>query len=111
MNQEKFGKLIKKIRKENGLTQKDLADKYNVTYQAVSKWENGRNMPDISILEQMSKDFDIPIDSLVAGEYNKTTATKKTTTTKKEKTTKTKKATPRTLTNTLQMRPIPPGIQ
>lgn len=41
MNQEKFGKLIKDIRKKNNLTQKQLAAKYNVTYQAVSKWENG----------------------------------------------------------------------
>ena len=39
MSQEEFGKLIKKIRQENNLTQKDLAEKYNVTYQAVSKWE------------------------------------------------------------------------
>ena len=41
MDQEKIGKFIKEIRKKNKLTQKDLADKYNVTYQAVSKWENG----------------------------------------------------------------------
>ncbi len=41
MNQEKFGKFIKDIRKKHNLTQKQLADKYNVTYQAVSKWENG----------------------------------------------------------------------
>lgn len=39
MNQEEFGKFIKQIRKNNNLTQKQLADKYNVTYQAVSKWE------------------------------------------------------------------------
>ncbi len=38
MSQEDFGKLIKRIRQENNLTQKDLAEKYNVTYQAVSKW-------------------------------------------------------------------------
>ena len=56
MNQEKFGKIIKKIRKEHHLTQKDLADKYNVTYQAVSKWENGLNMPDISLIKEIAKD-------------------------------------------------------
>ncbi len=38
MDQEKIGKFIKEIRKKNNLTQKDLANKYNVTYQAVSKW-------------------------------------------------------------------------
>ena len=39
MEQEKIANLIKKIRKDNHLTQKELADKYHVTYQAVSKWE------------------------------------------------------------------------
>ena len=52
MEQEKIGKFIKKIRVDNGLTQKDLADKLGVTYQAVSKWENGKNIPDIMILKQ-----------------------------------------------------------
>ena len=59
MDQEKFGKFIKEIRKNNNLTQKQLADKYGVTYQAVSKWENGKNMPDIMLIKQMSKDFNI----------------------------------------------------
>lgn len=68
MNQEKIGKLIKEIRTKNNLTQKDLADKYGVTYQAVSKWENGKNIPDIMILQQMSKDFNIDITSLLEGE-------------------------------------------
>ena len=41
MEEEHIGKWIKEIRKKNHLTQKDLAEKYHVTYQAVSKWENG----------------------------------------------------------------------
>ncbi len=57
MDQEKISKFIKKLRKENNLTQKQLADKYEVTYQAVSKWENGINLPDVILLKQMSKDF------------------------------------------------------
>ena len=61
MSQEEFGKIIKRIRIENNLTQKDLAEKYNVTYQAVSKWENGKNMPDISLIKQISRDFNISI--------------------------------------------------
>lgn len=68
MNQEKIGKFIRKLRKDNNLTQADLAQKYGVTYQAVSKWENGKNIPDISILKQMSKDFNINIDDLLEGE-------------------------------------------
>lgn len=70
MNQNEFGKLIKKIRKKNNLTQKDLADKYNVTYQAVSKWENGKNMPDISLIKEISKDFNVDIEDLLEGKYN-----------------------------------------
>lgn len=68
MNQEKFGKFIKEIRKKNNLTQKQLADKYNVTYQAVSKWENGRNMPDTTLIKQMSNDFDISLEEMFEGE-------------------------------------------
>lgn len=77
MEQEKFGKFIKDIRKRNNLTQKQLADKYNVTYQAVSKWENGLNMPDTALMKQMSKDFGISIDELLAGEYKEIKKKKK----------------------------------
>ncbi len=65
MDQEKIGKFIKDIRKKNNLTQKDLADKYNVTYQAVSKWENGKNMPDISILKEICNDYNKDINELL----------------------------------------------
>lgn len=71
MNQEKFGKLIKEIRKKNNLTQKDLADKYNVTYQAVSKWENGKNMPDTMLIKKIANDFNISIDDIFDGKLNK----------------------------------------
>ena len=77
MDQKKISELIKKIRKDNNLTQKDLADKYNVTYQAVSKWETGKNIPDISILKQMSNDFNISIDDILEGEYSKKNTSKK----------------------------------
>ncbi len=67
MNQEEFGKFIKELRKRNNLTQKDLALKYNVTYQAVSKWENGINMPDTILLKQIAKDFNISLDEILNG--------------------------------------------
>ncbi len=70
MQEEKFGKIIKEIRKKNNLTQKDLADKYHVTYQAVSKWENGKNMPDVTILKEISKDFNVSLDDLIDGNLN-----------------------------------------
>jgi len=71
MEQNKIAKLIKQIRKDNNLTQKQFADKYNVTYQAVSKWENGINLPDMYLLKQISSDFNISIDNILDGEYSK----------------------------------------
>lgn len=67
MDQERIGKLIKELRKNNNLTQKDLADSLGVTYQAVSKWENGKNIPDISILKELSNNYNIDINDLLEG--------------------------------------------
>lgn len=67
MNQEKIGKFILDLRKKNKMTQKDFADKLNVTAQAVSKWENGRGIPDIEILQKISAEFNINIDSILNG--------------------------------------------
>ena len=64
MNQEKFGELIKSIRKEHNLTQKELADKLGVTFQAVSKWENGKNLPDIAIIKKIAEEFSIDLSVL-----------------------------------------------
>lgn len=70
MNQDKIGKYIKKLRIDNHFTQKDLADKLGVTYQAVSKWENGKNIPDISVLKEMSNLFNVEISEILNGENN-----------------------------------------
>ena len=70
MNQDKIGKLIKKIRKDNNLTQADFAKELGVTYQAVSKWENGKNIPDISILKKISNKYNIDINDLLDGNSN-----------------------------------------
>ena len=51
MDQKKIGSLIKKLRIDNNLTQKEFALKYNVSFQAVSKWERGYNLPDIYLLK------------------------------------------------------------
>ena len=71
MNQDKLGKFIRKIRQENNLTQKELADRLGVTYQAVSKWENGKNAPDIAILKKISDEFHVNMDELLSGEKQK----------------------------------------
>ena len=67
MNQEMIGKFIKNLRIKEGLTQEAFANMFGVTYQAVSKWENGKNIPDISILKAISKKFNVPIDDLLEG--------------------------------------------
>ena len=68
MNQIKIGKFISELRKEKKLTQKDLADKLGVTDRAVSKWENGRGMPDISSLKTICEVLDISLNELLSGE-------------------------------------------
>jgi len=61
MNCEKIGNLIASLRKEKGLTQKELGDKLGITDRAVSKWERGLGCPDVSLLEDLSKVLDISI--------------------------------------------------
>lgn len=68
MDPVRVGQYIKKLRIENGLTQKEFADRLGVTYQAVSKWENGKNLPDISLLQLISLLFHVNIDDLLSGE-------------------------------------------
>ena len=68
MDPVKVGKFIKELRTNNNLTQSDFAQKYNVTYQAVSKWENGINLPDISLLRKMSKDYNVSLEDILDGE-------------------------------------------
>ena len=68
MNQDKIGKFIYELRKNRNLTQKEFADKLNVTAQAVSKWENGRGIPDIELIREISKKFDVDIESILEGE-------------------------------------------
>ena len=67
MDKEKTGQLIAQLRKEKGLTQKQLADALNVTDKAVSKWERGLSFPDISMLEPIAEILDISIMEILAG--------------------------------------------
>lgn len=69
MNQEKIGKFIAKVRKEKKLTQKELAEKLGITDRAISKWENGKSMPDLSLLKPLCDILEITINELLSGEY------------------------------------------
>lgn len=71
MNQEKIGNLIKELRIKSNLTQSQFAEKYNVSFQAVSKWETGKSIPDILLLKQICKDYNISIEDILNGEINK----------------------------------------
>ena len=68
MDQNKIGNYIKKIRLKNNLSQSDLAKKLSVTNQAISKWENGRGIPDVEMLKQLSVIFNVNVDDILNGE-------------------------------------------
>ena len=68
MNQEKIGKFIQKLRKEKNMTQLELANKLGITDRAISKWENGRGMPDLSYIQSLCEILDISINELLNGE-------------------------------------------
>ena len=67
MNALDVGKFIASLRKKNSLTQKDLAEKLNVTDKAISKWETGKCYPDIETIEKLSDIFNVGINELLSG--------------------------------------------
>ena len=68
MDQSKIGKFISIKRKEKNLTQLELADKLGVTDRTISNWENGKNMPDLSLFKPLCDILDISINELLSGE-------------------------------------------
>ena len=77
MDQIKIGRFIAECRKKKNLTQMQLAEKLNITDRAISKWENGKGMPDSSIMLDLCKELQISVNELLSGEvlemnsYNK----------------------------------------
>ena len=68
MDQIKIGKFIAECRKKNNLTQAQLAEKLFISDRAVSKWENGKSMPDSSIMLSLCKELKITVNDLLNGE-------------------------------------------
>jgi len=68
MDQVKIGKFISEKRKENNITQSELAEKLNVTNKSVSNWENGKNMPDVSLMKDLCSILGISLIELFNGE-------------------------------------------
>ncbi len=68
MNQEKIGKFILECRKNKKMTQSELAEKLGVTDKSIGNWENGRNMPDLSLFKPLCDALGITINDLLSGE-------------------------------------------
>ena len=62
-----FGERVKAVRMGAGLTQEQFASRIGVTRQAVSNWENGRNLPDIEVVIALSQTFGVSLDELILG--------------------------------------------
>lgn len=68
MDQKRIGLSLKELRKEKNITQEVLAEKLNVSNRTVSRWETGNNMPDISLLVELSELYHVSIPEIVDGE-------------------------------------------
>lgn len=68
MDQTKIGKFIAEMRKEQNLTQQDLAEKLGISNKTVSKWECGNGMPDYAVMEALCKVLNINVNELLSGE-------------------------------------------
>ena len=68
MDQEKIGAFLKHLRKEKGLTQEQLAEKFYVSSRTVSRWETGSNLPDLSMLIDLADFYEVDIREMIDGE-------------------------------------------
>lgn len=68
MEQKKVGQFLKTLRKEKNITQEVLAEALHVSGRTVSRWETGSNMPDISLLVELSEFYQVSIPEIIAGE-------------------------------------------
>ena len=68
MEQKTIGKFITALRKANGMTQKDLAEKLNVSDKTVSRWERDEGAPDLSMIPVIAEIFGVTCDELLRGE-------------------------------------------
>ena len=68
MDQKKIGLFLKTLRKEKNITQEVLAETLNVSSRTVSRWETGSNMPDISLLVELSEFYQVSIPEIINGE-------------------------------------------
>ena len=70
MDQKKIGMLLKRLRKEKKLTQRQLAERFQVSDRTVSRWETGSNLPDLAILVELADFYEIDVRNLLDGEWD-----------------------------------------
>ena len=68
MDQKKIGSFLRELRKEQGITQEQFAEKLGVSARTISRWETGNNMPDISLLSEIADYYGVGIPEIIAGE-------------------------------------------
>lgn len=68
MDQQKTGSFLRELRKEKGLTQEQAAEEFHVAGRTISRWETGRNMPDLDIIVQLSDFYEVDLRELLDGE-------------------------------------------
>ncbi len=71
MNNRKIGELLRTLRTQSGLTQNEAAQKLNVSDKTVSKWERGLGCPDVSLLTQLSRLYQVDVETLLSGTQKK----------------------------------------
>lgn len=78
MNQQKIGCFLKKLRKENNITQEQFAEILGVSNRSISRWETGTNMPDLDILIQLADYYGVELTEILDGERSSENMDKKT---------------------------------
>ncbi len=76
MNQQKTGDFLKRLRKDKGLTQEQLGERFCVSSRTVSRWETGRNMPDVGLLIELADFYAVDIREIIDGERKSETVDK-----------------------------------
>ena len=68
MDQKKTGEFLKELRTQKQMTQEQVAERFNVSSRTVSRWETGRNMPDISLLTEIADFYEADVREIIEGE-------------------------------------------
>ena len=68
LDQQKIGNYLRELRKQKGMTQEQLAEQFGTTSRSVSRWENGSNLPDLSVLVELASFYGVDLNEIINGE-------------------------------------------